>query len=292
MRSLAGVAGVAAALALSTTAAALEPAAPPVGNFGGGTVVAPPRDPLGAGNTVLGMRAAGGRLQIEATIRGRCGGGTLSARTKLAPDGGFVAKGTSHRHTGPGVRLATTYRITGTLTAGGVQNGRAEATSVIRATGQKTQRCKSGTVAFKVRRPSGVTGMPGAAADARYYGLTSEKRHGARRGIVLRVSSDGRSLTRALYAVTLRCGRRTLPDIVDTPRRNLTIDAQGRVNDSVHYTSRTRVTITRSTERFSATLGSTGATGTLSITDRTTDRESGKLVGTCTTGSVEWTAAP
>lgn len=291
MRVLAGVAGAVAALALAATALAQAPALP-VGNFGGGTVLPPPADPLGAGNAVLGMRAADGKLKIEATLRGKCGGGTFSAKATLAADGGFRARGTSRRRPEPGVRLKTTYDISGTLTATGVEDGSATASSEIRVRGQKTVRCKSGTVAYQVRRPSGEIGTPGAAPKARYYGITSERRGGPRRGIVMRVSSDGKALTRALYAVTLACGKLELPDIVDTPRRSLAIDDLGRVSDRVRTTFREPKTITRSDERFTATLGSTGAAGTLSITERTTSRMSGKLIETCKTGTIKWTAAP
>lgn len=291
MRASAAVAATLLGLPLAATAVAQEPA-PPVGNFGGGVVLGPPKDPLGAGNAVLGMRATGGKVRIEATIRARCGGGTFPASATLAADGSFVAKGTNRRRPEPGLRLETTYRIAGTLTASGVDNGSAKASIEVRVKGQKTVRCKSGTVAFKARRPSGQIGTPGAAPRTRYYGITSEKRNGARRGIVMRVSSDGQSLTRALYAVTLTCGKLKLPDIVDTPRRSLVIDSQGAISDRVRTTFRDRRTITRSVEHFSGTLGSTGAEGRLSITERTTSRKTGKLLETCRTGSITWTAAP
>jgi len=292
MRVRAGVAGAVTAVALTATALAQDPARP-VGSFGGGSVLAPPKDPLGAGSAVVGMRAAAdGRLQIEATVRGRCGGGTFPARTTVADDGSFLTMGTSRRRPEPGVRLKTTYEIGGTLTAAGVRDGRAKTTSEIRVSGEKTARCRSGTVAFQVRRPTTGLGAPGAAPRARYYGITSETRNRTRRGIVMRVSSDGRSLTRALYAVTLTCGKLKLPDVVDTPRRSLRIDADGRVKDRVLSTSHDATTVTSADERFSGKLGSTGASGTLSITERTRSRVTGRLVETCRTGSIRWTAVP
>jgi len=294
MHVRAGVGGALAALALAAPALAQAPA-PAIGNFGGGFVLAPPKDPLGAGNAVLGMRAtAGGKLRIEATIPGRCGGGTFPAKAKVAADGRFVARGTSRRRPEPGLRVETTYRVAGMLTASGVDQGTARATTEVRERGRETVRCQSGTVPFKARRPRAELGIgtPGAAPNARYYGITSEKRNGQRRGIVLRVSDGGAILTRALYAVTLRCGKLVFPDVLDTPRRSLTIDAQGRVKDRVRGTDRTARTVTRYDERFSGTLGSTGAKGTLSITERTSSRKTGKLLETCRTGSIKWTAAP
>jgi hypothetical protein len=300
MRARVVCAGAVATLALGATAFAQEPVSPdpvppalPTGNFGGGAVVSPPKDPLGAGNVVLGLRAqSSGKVQIEATIRGRCGGGTFPATATLNPDGTFRATGTNRRTPEKGLRLKTTYDIRGTLTATGIDDGVASASSEVRMQGKETLRCRSGTVAFRVRRPTAVIGTPGAAAGARYYGLTSERRHSTRRGLVMRVSSDGKRLTRALYGVTLKCDRRTIPDIVDTPRRSIVIDSKGRVKDNVNSTFRDEKTTTRSQERFSGTLGSTGAKGTLSITERTRSRRTGKLVETCRTGKISWTAAP
>ncbi len=293
MRARVGVAGAVAALALTASALAQEPVAPPVGNFGGGTVLAPPKDPLGKGNAVIGLRAlASGKIQVEATIRGRCGGGTFPAKGTLNADGSFRLKGTNRRVPETGLRLKTRYDIRGTLTATGVDNGIAKAATEIRVKGQDTLRCSSGSVPFALRRPASEIGTPGAPPKTRYYGTTSERRHSARRGIVMRVSSDGTKLTRALYGVTLKCNKRTIPDIVDTPRRSLTITAQGAVKDNVKTTFRDDETVTSSDERFAGTLGSTGAKGTLSITERTKSRKTGRLLETCRTGKISWTAAP
>lgn len=287
-----GAAGAIAALALGATALAQAPAAP-VGNFGGGNVLAPPSDPLGKGNIVIGLRTQANRkIQVEATIRGKCGGGTFPAKGTLAASGHFRLKGTSKRIPEKGLRLRTTYDISGTLTAAGVGDGVASATTRISATGQESLNCKSGKVAFQVRRPSAAIGTPGAPPNARYYGVTSERRHSARRGFVMRVSTDGTQLTRALYGVTLRCGKRKIPDIVDTPRRDLTIDAQGGVTDNVKSKFREGTRVTTSVETFTGTLGSTGALGTLSITERSRSRKTGKLLETCKTGKISWNAAP
>lgn len=291
MRARVGAVGAFAVLALGATAFAQEPALP-IGNFGGGRVLAPPKDPQGAGSAVIGMRArSGGRLQIEATFRGGCGGGTFPARGKLKADGRFRVRGTNRRTPESGLHVKTRYDVRGTLTAAGVDDGVGRVFNEIRIRGHATLRCRSGRVAFKVRRPRGEIGTPGAAPKARYYGLTSERRHGPRRGIVLRVSKGGTRLTRALYAVTEKCDKRKIPDIVDTPRRSLVIDAMGRVKDNVKSTSRSGQSVIHSDERFSGTLGSIGAKGTLSITERTRNRKTGKLLETCKTGKISWTAA-
>jgi hypothetical protein len=295
MQARAGALVAVVGLVLAGTASAQDPVppAPPVGNFGGGNVLAPPHDPLGRGSAVIGLRSvAGGKLQLEATIRGSCGGGTFPARTTVAADGTFEAKGTNTRRPQRGVRVRTTYRIAGTLTVTGVDNGSASATTQVRISGQKTLTCKSGTVAFKLRRPGADAGVAGGVASARYYGFTSERRDGPHRGLVLRVSKDGKSLTRALYAATLICnGKEEIPDIIDTPRRSLPIGADGTISDRVKSTFKDAKTITRSDEIFDGTLGSLGAAGSLSITEKTSSRKTGKLLKTCRTGKLSWSAA-
>ena len=94
----------AAVLACLTAAGALAQAPRrPLGNFGGGALVAPPRAHFGAGNVVIGLRALPGRkLEIEATIRANCPGAAADAKTagadisadaRIAPDGTFQSEG-------------------------------------------------------------------------------------------------------------------------------------------------------------------------------------------------------
>jgi hypothetical protein len=45
-------------------------------------------------------------------------------------------------------------------------------------------------------------------------------------------------------------------------------------------------------DRFTAQLGSAGARGTFSLSDRTIVRSSGKVIQSCRSGEVRWTAAP
>ena len=44
-------------------------------------------------------------------------------------------------------------------------------------------------------------------------------------------------------------------------------------------------------DRFQAQLGRHGAPGTLSLSDRTTDRASGRTIQTCRTGTIRWRAS-
>jgi hypothetical protein len=281
---------LAAAVALAAAAVAQAPA--PTGNFGGGGLVAPPRDHFGAGNAVVALRALPGRkLEIEATIRGACGGGEISTDAKVAADGSFSADGTQRTRPAPKQRITTTFKLAGAFTGPTAAEGTVSATIKRRADG-KTKSCRSGTVKFAVRRPGGVLGKPGAPTGARYYGTTSQRGVGPRRPIVLRVSGDGLVISRALFGESVRCSDDTNAIGLEAPRTNVAIDAKGRVNDREQFTIREGNTVVKVDDRFTAELGETGATGTFSLSDKTTDKTTGRVLRTCRSGVVKWTAAP
>jgi hypothetical protein len=106
------------------------------------------------------------------------------------------------------------------------------------------------------------------------------------------VTADGTRLRRALYGVTLKCDERKIPDVLDTPRRNVSVGADGFFEDNVKSSFPEGNTTVKSDERFEGTLGSIGAEGTLSITERRYSRKTKKLLETCKTGKIRWTAAP
>jgi hypothetical protein len=280
------------ATAIALTAGAVAQAPAPTGNFGGGGLVAPPRDHFGAGNAVVALRALPGRkLEIEATIRGTCGGGEISADAKVAADGSFSADGTQRTRPAPKQRVTTTFKLAGSFTGPTTAEGTVSATIKRRADG-KTKSCRSGTVKFGVRRPDGAIGKPGAPPGARYYGTTSQRGAGPRRPIVLRVSSDGLVISRALFGESVRCSDDTNAIGLEAPRTNVAIDAKGRVNDREQFTIREGNTVVKVDDRFTAELGETGASGTFSLSDKTTDKTTGRVLRTCRSGVVKWTAAP
>lgn len=288
--ALAACAALAAGLA-APAAAGAQDLTTPVGNFGGGTVVSPPRNPIGAGNMVIGLRARPGRrLEIETTLRGACGGGTFPARATVRSDGTFRARGTVRREPETGRRLSTAYRISGVI-GERTASGSASATIRIRTRDGRLDSCRTGSIAWQARRATGEVGTPGATARQRLYGVTTQRRSGVKRGIVLRVSADGSRLTRALYGMTLRCGRRSLPDIIDTPKAGVPISA-GVVSDRERFEFRDRTTITSGDERFEGTIGARGAAGTFSVVSRTRDRRTGRTLETCRSGTIRWSAAP
>jgi hypothetical protein len=292
MRARTALPGALAA-AVALTAAAVAQAPAPTGNFGGGGLVAPPRDHFGAGNAVVALRALPERrLEIEATIRGACGGGEITTDAKVAADGTFAADGTQRTRPSPGEQVTTTFKLAGTFTSASAADGTISATLRHRATGKATKTCRSGVVKYGVRRPDGVVGKAGAPAGARYYGTTSQRGVGPRRPIVLRVSSDGTVISRALFGESVRCSDDTNASGLEAPRTNAAIDSKGRVDDHERFTIKQGTAIVKVDDHFTAVLGDSGAHGTLSLSDKTTDRESGRVLRTCKSGVVKWSAAP
>jgi hypothetical protein len=282
--------GALAAFALAPAAVAQAPA-PPRGNFGGGALVAPPRDIFGAGNAIVALRALPGRrLEIEATVRGDCAGGDVSAAAKIAAGGAFAAKGTESQQPSPIVRITTKYVLSGRFTAPDAAEGTISAT-IERSVEGRTERCKTGAVDFGVRRPTAAVGAPGAPRAARYYGTTSQRGVGPNRPIVLRISADGQRITRALFGESVRCSDGKLSIGVEAPRTNVRIDARGRARDHEHFDLTQGETVVHVDDHFTAEVGATGALGTLALSDRTTDRASGRTIQTCRSGTVHWRAS-
>jgi hypothetical protein len=291
MRARVALSGAAATVALSAAADAQAPA-PPAGNFGGGALVAPPNNHFGPGNAVVALRALPDRkLEIEATVRGSCAGGEFAADTTVAADGSFSVKGTERTEPERNVKVTTTYTLAGTFSSPAAADGTLSATIERRAKG-RTQRCRTGDVAFGVRRPDGTIGTAGDRLPTRYYGTTSQRGVGPRRPIVLRISGDGRVISRALFGESVRCSDRTRSTGIEAPRTNAAIDAKGRVDDHERFEVESGNTLVKVNDHFTARLGSAGASGTFSLSDRTTDRASGRVIQSCKSGEVRWTAAP
>ena len=284
------LAGALAACTLTTTAVAEAPS-PPRGNFGGGALVSPPRDIFGAGNAIVALRALPKRrLEIEATIRAKCAGGDISAATKIAASGAFGADGEVTQEPSPALTITTTYKLSGRFTSANAAEGTLSAT-IVRSLEGRTTTCKSGEVAFAVRRPVTGLGTPAAPQAARYYGTTTQKSVGPNRPIVLRISADGRRITRALFGESVKCSDGRLSIGVEAPRTNIAIDSRGRVRDREQFTITEGETVTIVDDRFTAELGTRGARGTFSLSDRTTDRASGRTIQTCKSGTIRWRAS-
>jgi hypothetical protein len=146
-------------------------------------------------------------------------------------------------------------------------------------------------VKFGVRRPTTGVGTAGAPKAARYYGTTNQRGAGPNRAIVLRVSSNAKRLTRGLFGESVKCNDGKLSIGVEAPRTNIAIDSRGRVKDRERFELTEGETITHVDDRFTAQLGSKGASGTFSLSDRTADRASGRTIRTCKSGTIRWRAS-
>lgn len=278
---------------LATSGAVAQAPAPPRGNFGGGALAAPPKGLFGAGNAVVGLRALeDGKLEIEATVRARCAGGDITADAPVAADGTFAATGTETQEPTPGTTIRTRYELRGTFTSATSVEGSVTATLRRSAPGKRTQTCRTGRVPFGARRPGDELGRRGAAPRGRYFGITAQRGTGPRRPIVLRISADGRRISRALFGEQVRCSDGTRAIGIEAPRTNVPIHANGRVSDRERFTIDNGPTRTHVDDRFTAVLGREGAKGTFSLSDRTIDKATGNVIQSCRSGTIAWTAAP
>jgi hypothetical protein len=274
-----------------TTAAVAEAPLSPRGNFGGGALVPPPRDIFGAGNAVVAFRALPKRkLEIEASVRAKCAGGDILTDATLSAGGRFSAKGTATQDPGPGVTIKTTYEMSGRFIDESGATGKLSAT-ISRSVNGEVDDCKTGTVAFEVRRPTSGVGKAGAPKAARYFGTTSQRGVGPNRPIVLRVSADGKRLTRGLFGESVKCRDGKLSIGLEGPSTNVAIDARGRVRDHEKFKLTQGETVVFVDDHFTGQLGAKGARGTLSLSDRTTDRASGTTLQTCKSGTIHWRAS-
>ena len=276
-----------------SAAAVAQAPARPTGNFGGGDLAAPPNDLFGPGNAVIALRALPERkLEIEATVRARCAGGDLVLATKTAADGTFSAEGSQSQTPAPGEKVKTTFKLAGSFTSERAAEGTLSATLVKSSDSAETKTCKTGTIEFRARRPSGELGDRDEQPRAFYYGVTAQRSTGPRRPIVLRLSGDRRRIARALFGEQVKCsdGKRSIG--IEAPRTNIAIDSDGRVEDREKDKIDNGATFTYLDDRFTATIGRRGAKGTFSLSDRTVDKLSGNVIQSCSSGIVKWTAAP
>lgn len=265
----------------------------PAGNFGGGALVSPPKDLFGPGNAVISLRALPERrLEIEATVRGRCAGGDVQIVTKTAADGSFRVDGTGSQRPTPGEKVKTTYELAGSFTSKSAAEGTLSATLVKTSDRARKKTCRTGKISFEARRPDGKLGSRDARPRPHYFGVTAQRSTGPRRPIVLRLSGDRRRIARALFGEQVKCSDGKHAIGIEAPRTNLTINSKGRVSDREKDRIDNGATVTYIDDRFTAVFGSRGAKGTFSLSDRTVDKLSGNIIQSCSSGTIKWTAAP
>ncbi len=284
MRARMVAAGIAAAgLWLAPAAAAQQVS----GDFGGGAVTTPPAKPLDAGSMVIGLHSTDGTVvQILATITGGCASGSFTATVPVAADGTFIATGAVRQ-----ARTSTRYELRGSLseTPSGTATARFE-----RGTNRGTRRCSARDVQWQARRPLGAGGFGMAAAappNGLLFGSSSQLEAGVPRGVALRISPDGRAVSRAIYGVRMSCTKVGTSPTFDLPHANLPIAPDGRVSDREQGMVKSQATILKYVERFAATLGSAGAEGMFSIELSLRRRETGKRITRCRSGIVRWSAS-
>ncbi len=266
--------------------------APPVGNYGGGAIAVPVSEKTIAKDMLLAIRArSGGRIGVDGQLAASCAPGTIAGDAKLAADGSFTLRGTSTRRPLVGVTETTTFVVKGALTAD-AGYGTASVTVRVRAKRRAARTCKSRTVSWAVRR-AGPPGAPAPApAESTLYGLTSQSGARAKRALVLHATSGGRSIDRLVLGYRVTCERHRVvvsDDVNFSPEFDVGADGSFRTVERFNRTFadvRLRTTVVVSGQFDQAG----GAAGTLAVTQRYTDRKTGRSVDACTTGTRTWSA--
>ncbi len=278
-------AGVALAQAPATT----------TGNFGGGAIAVPVDENSVARDMLLSIRAvASGRIGVDGQMYTRCGHATIKGKTTLAADGSFTLRGTATRKPVVGLTERTTFTITGTLTADG-GTGRAKASVRAKAGKRAARTCNSRTVSWAVRRPveAPAAPAPGPAA-ATLFGITAQSGARARKAVVLHVSKTGRAIDRFVLAFRAPCEERR---IVVTDDVNYSPEFAVAADGSFRFVERFRVNFSDVAQRTTIVVrgrfDEAGAVaGKVAVTQRYTNRRSGKRVDLCKTGALAWSARP
>jgi hypothetical protein len=291
-RSRRAIAVASICTAATAGAAYAQSAAAPVGNYGGGAIGLPVSEKTIAKDMLLAIRARpGGRIGVDGQLAASCAPGTITGDAKLAPDGSFTLRGTSTRRPLLGVTETTTFVVKGTLTAD-AGHGTASVTVRVRAKRRATRTCRSRTVSWALRH-GGVPGAPAPApAESTLYGLTSQSGPHAKRALVLHATSGGRSIDRLVMGYRVTCDSRRVvvsDDVNFSPEFDVNADGSFR---TVERFKRTFADVSLSTTvvvhgQFDQTGG---AAGKLSVTERYTDRKTGRGVDACTTGTQTWSA--
>ncbi len=287
LAAAAGSAGV--ALAQATAPATTT------GNFGGGAIAVPVDENSVARDMLLSIRAvASGRIGVDGQMYTNCGHATIKGKTSLAADGSFTLRGTATRKPVVGVTERTTFTITGTLTADG-GTGTAKASVRAKAGRRAARTCNSRTVRWTVRRPVEAPAAPAPApAEATLFGITAQSGTSAKKAVVLHVTKSGRAIDRFVLAFRAPCeGRR----IVVTDDVNYSPEFAVAADGSFRFVERFRVNFSDVAQRTTIVVrgqfDQAGAVaGKVAVTQRYTNRRSGKRVDLCRTGTLAWSARP
>ena len=282
------------------------------GDLGGGALLAGGQ--YGTGNVLIGLRVTpDDRVRIEVDLQLSCAGETfiyneyrLATVAVIAADGTFRAAGT-RREPGSGSDTKLTYEIAGSFTATGASGTvgvSIPADYPISVPGCSESTYSSGPIAWQARRASapGALGARGPFAGAMLYGVTTQRVHGTRSAIVLRVSADGREFERAAHLVQTRC----MPRRVVTPGIRLRpgagavyYDAPAAIRSDGSFVNRQQATVratklvNSASSRLAGRFGMLGASGSIRYDERIVTVRTGRVRERCfTPGGLRWSAAP
>jgi len=274
-------------------AAYAQAAATTSGNFGGGAIAVPVSQKTVAKDMLLAIRALpDGRAGVDGRLTTTCGEATIKGNTKLGADGGFHLRGSATRKPLLGVRERTTFDVRGILLGDG-GTGIASAKLRVRAEGRATRNCESKTLTWTIRRAPAAPAAPAAAPpEALLYGVIAQDGPSAKRPIVLHVTKQGLAIDRLAMGFRVTCDKRR---IVVADEVNFSPEFEVAADGSFRSIEKFRITYSDVTLRSTVVVrgqfdAAAAVSGKLSVTERFTNRKTGKRVDVCATGTQSWSA--
>jgi hypothetical protein len=290
MRHFLAMTFVLAALPASAHAAPV-----PGASYGGG--IAPrsyaDRDVPGSVHVDAHVTPDGARARVRVNVFVRCSdrrylNQRFDATGAFDAAGRVQARARSRRYRSPGLP-ATSPGGTGTVDLvfdGARAGGTVRARSTFRSRGRRI-RCDSGPTAVELRSVAADPGTPATAAPGGVYlGTLGSSFRGRVTPIAFKVDAAGTRIPAAVFGISLACPR--TPEYLANISPSMTIRADGTFRRTERFTSRYADATDRVKVVFAGRFTAAGATGTISVTQRTRLRRGGSF--TCRSGNVGWSA--
>ncbi|HEV3000710.1 MAG TPA: hypothetical protein VGW75_08220 [Solirubrobacteraceae bacterium] len=245
------------------------------------------------GDSEIGIRVVpGGKVIVRAAAVARCRNGNsdeVAGRGvgRIDFDGSFRLRLTqSTQLQAPGSRSAAVVR-------GRIEGARARGVIAVsvRPSNRRAGGCRAITRWVATNAPTVGADAAPAPAGATLVGMSSKTRLGGPFGVNLRVSRDGRRVTKVIASARMGCAR--LRDFEETnyaPPATIRPDGSFRRNELIQFKSRDEVTIARVLTRGRFVTG--GARGTYRMVVVTVSRRTKRITDRCDSGLVRWFAAP